>query len=399
VSADGTLLFAFDALRTDGVTEHGTVTAGSDAEARACLAQRGLLPIRVAIEETRLERRAALPSADLALGLRILSDLLQSGLPVLRALQTFGELAPPAWRKAIPQIQESVKAGKGLTTALADAPVDIPPLVIGIIRAGEAGSGLADAVRRAADISEHSAATRAAVRGALAYPAVVAVAGVGSIGIMVGVVLPRFAVILADLGQTLPASTRFVLGASLAARAAFIPIIAGVIVLSIALRAWMNAGNGRVYVHRVLLRVPLVGTIRFASATANATGSLGALLESGVPVRTALAFAAKSTGDAEVERRLAAATARVITGQSIGASFLEFSAVTVTAVRLIRAGEETGRLAGMLAHAGRLEQERAERITRAAVRMLEPMLILGFAGLVGLVAAALLQAVYSVRPG
>jgi general secretion pathway protein F len=112
----------------------------------------------------------------------------------------------------------------------------------------------------------------------------------------------------------------------------------------------------------------------------------------------ALRFAARSAGDAAMERRLGAASVDITAGRALSAAFLATDALTPTAVQLLRAGEETGRVSALLAHAARLEQERSERITKTFVRALEPILIFGFATVVALVAAALLQAVYSVRP-
>ncbi|HEU4722070.1 MAG TPA: type II secretion system F family protein, partial [Gemmatimonadaceae bacterium] len=132
--------------------------------------------------------------------------------------------------------------------------------------------------------------------------------------------------------------------------------------------------------------------------TARAALSLSALLDSGIPVIDALRFAARSAGDGAMERRLARASIDVSAGRSLSSAFTASDALTPTAVQLLRAGEETGRVSGLLSHAAKLEQERSERITKTFVRALEPMLIFGFASVVALVAAALLQAVYSVRP-
>ncbi|MGH7622423.1 MAG: type II secretion system F family protein, partial [Gemmatimonadaceae bacterium] len=88
----------------------------------------------------------------------------------------------------------------------------------------------------------------------------------------------------------------------------------------------------------------------------------------------------------------------VSAGDSLSRAFEIHDATTPTVVRLARAGEETGRLSAMLDHAARIEQQRADRVVRTAVRMLEPMLLLTFASVVALIAAALLQAIYSVRP-
>ena len=125
--------------------------------------------------------------------------------------------------------------------------------------------------------------------------------------------------------------------------------------------------------------------------------SLAALLESGVTVAAALVHAAHATGDAEVEARLLTARAQIAAGHTLSRALEDSRAATQTAIRLIRAGEESGRVASMLAHAARIEQQRSDRLVRTLVRMLEPILLLGFAALVALVAAALLQAIYSVR--
>jgi type II secretory pathway component PulF len=182
------------------------------------------------------------------------------------------------------------------------------------------------------------------------------------------------------------------------ARVLLVPTILTGVGLAVALRAWYDTDSGRRTLHAFLLGTPVVGTIRRCGASAHALSSLGALLESGVPIRVALTFTARSAGDAEIERRVLEARTRVASGHSLSLALKESDAVTVTAMRLIRAGEESGRLVGMMQHAAKLDQDHADRLTRAAVRLLEPMLILVFAGIVGLVSAALLQAVYSVRP-
>jgi general secretion pathway protein F len=142
----------------------------------------------------------------------------------------------------------------------------------------------------------------------------------------------------------------------------------------------------------------VIGKIRRSAATARVCAALSALLQSGVALSSALTHAAHAAGDAAIQDRVLAARTSVIAGVRPSAAFLTENALTPTASRLVRAGEETGALVPMLAHAARLENERATDRVRSAVRLLEPTLILAFGGLVALVAAALLQAIYSVRP-
>jgi type II secretory pathway component PulF len=126
--------------------------------------------------------------------------------------------------------------------------------------------------------------------------------------------------------------------------------------------------------------------------------SLAALLESGVPIATAIGFAARASGDAELQARLTSARTMIVAGQPLSQALEATHATSQTTVKLVRAGEESGRLPGMLSHAAKIEQKRVDQIVRTAVRMLEPILLLTFASVVALVAAALLQAIYSVRP-
>jgi general secretion pathway protein F len=390
--------YSYRAVRADGSLELGVLDAASDSAASALLADRGLFPVDVALHAAPEERRSRIPAADLALGLGVLGDLLDAGLSVGRALQSLDDLAPASWRPALGPVRESVREGRTLASALAAAPLEIPALVIGIVQAGEGGSGLAGAVRRAATIMEEQAATRAAVRAALVYPAILAVAGLASISLLVGIVLPRFERILADLGQALPPTTRLVLHAAAAARAMALPLAATLVVGLVLWRSWTRTGDGRRRWHDLLLAVPVVGATRLAAATARASAAIAALLESGVPIAPALVHAARASGDAALAARLLASRDAIVHGARVGVALERQRAMTPTAIRLVRAGEESGRLGAMLVHAAKLERARAAQLTASAVRLLEPALIVLFGGLIALVAAALLQAIYAVRP-
>ncbi|HET7584024.1 MAG TPA: type II secretion system F family protein [Gemmatimonadaceae bacterium] len=399
--------YRYRAARANGVLEVGVVQAESREGAVAELTTRGLFPVDVALERERVPlaaslfgaSRGRLSAADLALGLRVLATLLEAGLPMARALSSLQELVPKSWQSALPELERAVREGKSLAAALASSPLGVPPVVIGMIQAGEAGSGVAQAVARAAELTEETAATRAAVRSALTYPVILALAGLGSLVLLVGVVLPRFAVILADLGQGLPPTTRIVLQASAVMRAGALPAALALALGIVAHRAWVGTDAGRVRWHELLLAAPVIGAVRRSAATARTLAALAALLESGVPVAPATMHAARASGDAALAARLRSAREAVMAGERLSRACAAREALTATAVRLIRAGEETGRLAGMCAHAARLESARAREQVSRAVKLLEPALIVGFGGIVAVVAAALLQAMYSVRPG
>lgn len=388
----------YRAAALDGSYTHGHVLAGNQEEARSAIRRLKQMPLEVQADGAQRVHKAPLPVDQLALGLRILADLFDAGLPINRVLATFDGLAPPAWRPALPTLHGAIREGRSFAHALDSAPVAIPALVSGVIAAGEAGSGIGPAIRRAGDIMESAAATQAAVRAALTYPLILASAGTASIALLIGVVLPRFAQILADLGQELPTSTRMLIQVSLLAQRSFVPaaIVAGALLA--AWYFWVQSDSGLRAWHRFLLTLPGIATFRLATASSRASIALSTLLTSGVSLPAALSHAARATGDAEIGARITSVRAALTRGDSLAHAVEQSAAMTMTTIRLIGAGEQAGRLPEMLLHAGKIEQELADRMLRASVRMLEPILVLTFALVVGLVAAALLQAVYSVRP-
>jgi general secretion pathway protein F len=389
--------YTFKAIRRDGSREHGVIEAATRESAVALLGSRGAFAVELA-EPAAHQRRSRVSAEDLALGLRALVTILASGVPLARALTILEDLVPESWRTALPELRRRIEQGERLGAALEASPLPFPPQVIGIIAAGEGGSGLAAATESAAQLLEQRAAMRAALRNALAYPCMLAIAGSASVALLIGLVLPRFAELLIDYGQTLPLSTRAVLTFGSIARVALVPGLVGIGVLVALLPAWLAQGERIRRLHQLLLRIPAVGGIRNASATAHACSALAALLGSGVPLAGALTHAARASGDREIEARMLRAREGIATGERISAALQGSAALTPTAIRLVRVGEETGRLADMLAHAARIESTQALQRLQRLTRGLEPLLILLFGGFVMVVAAALLQAMYGLRP-
>jgi len=398
--------FEYRAARDDGAVERGIVAAKNETDALRLLALRGLLAaelreagdIATATTVSLWTSRNRMPVAQLALGLRVLSDFLDAGLPVARALSALEEMAPSAWRKVLPSVRAAIRDGKSVAAALADADLRFPRVVIGLIRAGESGMGLAIGARRAAEIMEEAAAARAAIRAALSYPVILLVAGTASLCLLVGVVIPHFASILADLGETLPPMTRALLAMSSVSRQAALPVLAVVVATMALWQRWIASDRGAKHWHGFLLSTPFLGSLRLTATSSRICFALAALLESGVPISAALDVAANASNDAILTARWLEAREQVVRGERLSNALHLTRATTATTMRLARAGEESGRLAAMLMHAARLDREESLRRMRSAVQLLEPAMILLFGALIAFVAGALLQALYGIRP-
>ncbi len=390
--------YRYEAARADGAMIRGIVDATSGPDAAAALSGRGLFPVAVR-PVTDAHRpwwsRASLQSV--ATVFESLASLVAAGVPLEKALEATERVAGRGLRDAVVRVAARVRQGSSLAAALATEAGLFSPVTIGLVRAGEKGVGLAHGLAEAAAELDARAETAARLRAALAYPTLLAVVGTLSVAFIVFMIVPRFVVLLGDLGQALPVATRILVAVSdVAGRYG--------VVIGAALGGAVAAGTHliaerRAAWHDWLLRLPLIGPIRHASATARAARTLGALLGTGTPALAALEAARESMGDRAIAARLGAARDRVAEGSGIATALAGTAALTPTALQLAAIGEGSGRLPELLARAAALEARDAERRIKTIVTFAEPALILAFAALVAFVAAALLQAVYSLRPG
>lgn len=391
--------FRFRAAQPDGRVVLGVLSASSEAELDALLVAQGLAPIANEPLTTR-SVPAGYSRRDLAVLFRSLATLVAAGIPLERALSASESLPrKAALRAAVRDTRELLRQGFGLAEALKRSGGPVPGVVLGMLRAGERGSHLSAALEQAANQLERDADLASRVRQALAYPLILLVAGSLSVGVITMVVIPRFAVVLGDAGLALPPATRLLIQVATFLRAYSLQLL----VLSVAavtlFISWYRTPAGQREVHRTLLQLPALGATRHSFASARVARALGALLSSGVPALSALDAAMDAVGDAEVAARLRRARQRVAEGEAIAAALRDERALTSPALQLLMVGDSSGQLGTMALRAGDLAALEGEGRLRVLVGSLEPALVILFGGLVAFTAAALLQAVYSLRPG
>jgi general secretion pathway protein F len=389
--------YRYRAARTDGGIVTGLVEATSLSAAGERVAGRGLLPISLSAAPEGGGKRAA-RRAELAVAFRSVATLVGVGVPLVKAVHATLPLTRGALRVALEGTARELMEGQSLARSLASQDLGFPPVLLGIVGAGERSGRLATALDEAAAQLEREAELLARVRQALAYPLVLLATGTASVVIIGLVIVPRFAALLGELGQELPTSTRLLLSLT-SGTARWGPfLLAAGCAGAVLLTRLARSPAGRLRWHGWLLGLPLVGPIRHGLAAGRFTQSLSALLGSGTPMLAALDAAGSHVGDAAVGARVAEARERVAEGQPLAGSLERTAALPAVTTQLLAVGEASGELAVMAARAGRLAVADAERRLQAAVALLEPAIILGFGASVALVALALFQAVYAVRP-
>jgi type II secretory pathway component PulF len=329
---------------------------------------------------------------------RSLATLLGAGVPLDRALAFAGDNAGhPQVTAALADVRREVRGGTGLADAMRRHPDVFGAVHVAMLAAGEAGGALAEAAARLADHLDETAELRGQLRAALLYPAIMAVvAGVG-VTVLLLFVVPRFVAMLDVAGGTLPWSTRLLVAAS------------GVVVglwwlwgglLAAALlagRRWLADPANRLRWHRRRLELPVVGALERGVATARFARTLGLLLDGGARLLPALRIAGSASPNLAFAEGIARAAADVGHGRRLADALAP--TLPPLALQLIAAGEESGRLAPLALRAADAYDAEVRRTLRAAVGLVEPLLIVFFGAVVGFVALAMLQAIYSINAG
>jgi general secretion pathway protein F len=398
-SSTATLRYRYRAATPDGHVVEGILQAPSRQTALAELHRQRLFPVAVdelAAAPTRGKGRGLSRQAAVAVWTRNVSILLGAGAPLDRALAfTASQAEHEGLADAIRDARRAVQGGSTLADALAPHPRYFGPLVVAMVAAGESSGALDVVFERMAAHLEEAAELRSQVRSALLYPALMAVVASVGVGVLLAFVVPRFAAILDDAGGRLPASTRALVAASgMLTHWWWAWLLAAAAVAYSAYEALRRPHYRRAW-HLTRLSIPRVGDLELKYATAGFTRTLGLLLRNGVPMLQALRIAQAAIGNVVVADGVERAASSVAQGSALAPALA--GTLPSLAVQMLAVGEESGRLEDLCVRVADTYDGEVRRALRTAVALIEPAMILAFGALVGFVALAMLQAIYSVN--
>lgn len=334
----------------------------------------------------------------LAVLTRAVATLLDAGMPLERALSHAADERGDSgeWPSVFGALRDRIRKGEGLAhaaTAIGRLPQSFAPA----FAAAESSGALPQTFERLATHIERQVRTRNAIRSALVYPTLLAVASLVGTTVILLVVVPRFAALLADSGVALPWATRtlVLVGAALTSGGWW---LLGAIVLTAVLAVrWAHSTAGRARFHAARLGWPVIGTLERSRESARYLDSFALALGNGVPVLSSMRLARDSVENQELARQVEPAEAAVRDGAPVSRALNEW--LPPLALRLLEAGESAGALAAMSQRAAEAADALVQRRVAQLVSVIEPLLILLFGGIVGFVALALLQAIYGLNAG
>lgn len=388
-------VFSYQAVDTRKKLSRGTVTADGPKQAREQLRRRGLMV--QAIHESAAPRQSgfALPwsrryGSKVTSTVRELATLLGVGIPVTDAIDTLAQQQRGGYRTALLLLRDRVAAGAGLAEAMAEQPEVFDSLSVRMVEVGENSGTLEAVLEQLAGFKERASELKDRVLTALLYPAIVFSVSLGvSIFLMV-VVVPMLLTNLLDAGRVLPWPTRVLKAMSdLLVERGWMPLLA-LTVVGGALLAWARTAGGRRVCHRLLLRLPLIGSMARKQTIARIALVLSTLIRSGIVYLKAVEIVVRSTSNVVFRDALEQSAKEVASGIEISKSLEKTGVFPPLVVHIFSVGQQSGRLEEMLE---RLAADYDRQVASASARLasaLEPLLILTLAVFVGFILFATL---------
>lgn len=330
---------------------------------------------------------------------RQMAALLRAGVPLLRALELIARQDHrPHWRSVVLSLGDSIQSGRSFSDALRREPRIFDLRFVSIVKAGEAAGRLDECLDRLAGLQEKSERLRRRVQAASIYPAVVGTVAAGIVTALMVFVVPRFESVFSGLlrGEPLPLLTRGVIASARFLQIHALAVSLALAVLGAGLFLVLQTPRGRCHWDALLLRVPLLGDLCLKAAIARFSRTLGVLLNSGVPILTALEIAGTTADNERVDAALQATRGRVAAGEPLSRPLIAARLFPPLLTGLIEVGEESGRLPEMLDQVADIYDAEVDRAVDAVTALLEPALIVFMAMVVGTVVIALFLPIVKV---
>ena len=403
-------LFAYTAVDAQGKTHQGTLEANNASDAAAAVKKKGQFPTN--ISETTADASGKgkkkgfslsfsmgggsgtgkVPAKVLTIFTRQLSTLISAGLPLLRSLRTLGKQEKnPNLKKIMTGLAESVEGGTTFSEALSQHPKAFNKLYVNMVKAGELGGVLEVVLTRLAEFAEKSQRIKGKVTSAMVYPLVVLTIAVGIVTFLMLFIVPKFEAIFKDMlgGRPLPFITQAVMDLSRFIQGNFILIAIAITVLVFALRFSMKLPGVAATLDTYILKIPLFGDMLTKTSVARFSRTLGTLVSSGVPILQALQITRDTAGNLRVSSAVESIHDNVKEGESMVSPMEASGIFPPMVVSMVQVGEETGQLPDMLTKVADVFEEEVDNAVAGLTSMLEPVMIVMLALVVGTIVVAL----------
>jgi type II secretory pathway component PulF len=390
--------YTYEAVDASGRRIRESASFSDETSLKATLREKGLIPLSIKISAPKgLSLFERVTSKDLLTFTQELGNLLDSGLPIDRALYVLAEHSEKkSFRAIIREVYIDIQKGNTLSYAMGRHKV-FPRVYVNMIRAGETGGILETVIKRLVVFLETTITFREEITSAMIYPILLTTVGGLAVAVLMLYVIPNFSKIFADMGQALPLPTVLLIDVSNAFASYWWAGLGVIVTAALLGRNYAKSAEGKAYIDNVKLRIPFVKKLSMRLIISRFSRTLGTLLQSGVPIIEAIRISRDVVDNETVSGKLIAIEEGIGKGRGISLPLRESGIFPPIVTQMVAVGEEAGRLEEtFLLIAERFEAETKSLIKRF-VSLFEPALILLMGLIVGFIVISMLIGIFSIN--
>ena len=387
--------FQYQARTSSGDVVAGSIQADNEQGAARALDERKLYPICLTEQKPQRVATGKVRLRDIGIMYGQLADLLRSGVPLVRSIDTIARASSNARLSAvIKKVGEAVSGGKELAEAMSEQGPVFAPLHVAMVRAGEKAGFLEDVLANLSGFIERFDELQSKIRGAMIYPILLSVVALSvTVGMLVWFV-PRFKTIFGQ--RELPAPTRIMFAVSDALLQGWPMILGGLAGLAIGAAMLFRSKSGRMLWERWRLRIPVIGKVIRTVSITRFCRILGTMMANGVPILQALAISKDAAGSVVLAGHIEKAAESVRGGQTLTAPLRECGLFPPQVLEMIAVAEESNQLDKVLVEIADTVERRTDRQMDQAVHLIEPIVLVLMAITIGTLALGLLYPILTM---
>ncbi len=385
--------FTYSARAISGTIQTGEIDMPSKDEVLGYLRKQRLIPVAVKpkAKEMSFSIGSGVSMRDVVIFTRQFATMINSGLPLVQSLTILAEQTEnEKFKTVITAVLNDIQAGQTLADAMKRHPKVFTDLYVNMVAAGETGGILDTILNRLAVFLEKNDALVRKIKGAMTYPAVMLLVVIAATTILLWKVVPVFATIFTDAGLALPAPTRVVLAASGFLQNYIGYLALAAVALAFAIRQYYKTDNGQLVIDKLLLRMPILGSLIRKAAVSRFTRTLGTLVSSGVSILEGLEITARTSGNRVVHDAVMESRTSIAGGATIADPLKASGVFPPMVVQMINVGEQTGGLDEMLSKIADFYDDEVDAAVAALTSVLEPIMIV----VMGIVIGGMVVAMY-----
>jgi type IV pilus assembly protein PilC len=394
-------VFVYQGKNRAGTKVTGEQSANSKAELAALLRRQQINVTKMSEKGKEFVMPSfgtGVKSNEIAIFTRQFSVMIDAGLPLVQCLEILGgQQENKTFQKVLLGTRASVEGGATLSAAMRQYEKIFDNLYVNMVEAGETGGILDTILQRLSLYIEKNVKLKRAVKSALVYPTVVIFVAASVITLLLWKVVPIFTTLFVSLGVALPLPTRIVIGLShfVGSIFGFLSLV-GMIGVCIGIKVWYGTETGRMFLDKLLLKIPLIGMLLRKIAVARFTRTLGTLISSGVPILEGLDITARSAGNAVVEKALLFTRKQLEAGRTLADPLKETDVFPGMVTQMIAVGEQTGAMDAMLQKIADFYEDEVDAAVKDLLAAMEPIMIVVLGVVVGGIVISMYLPIFSL---